>query len=228
MNKDQVERRFVAHGLLVERRAADQMPTLRGYAAVFNEPSVELWGFYEIILPGAFTESIAAGDEVKALWNHDANWVMAASGNGTLRMREDARGLAVEFEPVDTPIMRGFVASIERGDVNKMSFAMKVVEDKWGIDGTNRDVRKVVKAKLYDVAPVAYPAYPQTEIGLRSQAGAVDPEWGYIPAPPQQDESDGQAAGEIAAAAAAQERTNDLRQRVLQARLAQHMRGNRP
>jgi phage head maturation protease len=79
---EQIERRFVVHGLQVEQRADGKMPMLKGYAAVFNLPSVELWGFYEQIAPGAFADSIAAGDDVRALWNHDPNWVMARTTNG--------------------------------------------------------------------------------------------------------------------------------------------------
>lgn len=193
---EQIERRYLAHGLQVEKRADGAMPVLRGYAAVFGQPSVELWGFYEVIQRGAFADSIAARDDVRALWNHDPNWVMARTTNGTLRLREDDHGLAVEFDPLDTPMMRGFVASIERGDVSQMSFAMRTLDEKWDIDGEERYVRTVLRAKLYDVAPVTYPAYPQTEIGLRSQAGRTVDGYGYIPQPPTT-ESDSQAAGEV-------------------------------
>jgi uncharacterized protein len=216
---EQIERRFVAHGLMVEQRADGKMPMLKGYAAVFNLPSVELWGFYEQIAPGAFADSIAAGDEVKALWNHDPNWVMASSGNGTLRLKEDDRGLAVEFDPLDTPIMRGFVASIERGDVSQMSFAMRTLEDKWDIDEEERYKRTVLKAKLYDVSPVAYPAYPQTEIGLRSAGQTVDT-YGYVPRPP---ELDGQEAAEIARRAAARARLQAMTETDIQL-ATRHMR----
>lgn len=183
MSNNRIERRYVVAGLSVERRAENEMPTLTGYAAVFNQRSVELWGFYEMLAPGAFKDSLAAGDDVRVLWNHDPNWVMARSINGTLRMKEDDHGLAVEFDPIDTPIMRGFVASIERGDVSQMSFAFRATDDKWDIDNNEQWVRTVLAAKLYDVSPVTYPAYQGTEIGLRS-AGSTDPVYGYVPTLP--------------------------------------------
>jgi HK97 family phage prohead protease len=179
----EIERRFLAQDLSIETPADGGMPTLRGYAAVFNQRSQELWGFYEIIAPGAFTASIAAQDDVRALWNHDPNWIMARTANGTLRLHEDDHGLAVEFEPVDTPIMRGFVASIERRDVTQMSFAFQAEDARWDVDDNEQWARTVLRAKLYDVSPVTYPAYTETEIALR-RAGTTDAALGYIPARP--------------------------------------------
>ncbi len=197
MANEKIERRFVpAAGLRVEKRDDGGMPKLGGYAAVFNQRSVELWGFYELIAPGAFADSLAAGDDVRALWNHDPNWILARSTNKTLRMVEDDHGLAVDFDPIDTPTVRGFVASIERGDVSQMSFAFVATDDEWDIDANEQWVRRVKRARLFDVSPVTYPAYQGTEIGLRS-AGSIDPNYGYIPALPaalqQALQDDGQA-----------------------------------
>ena len=101
------------------------MPTIEGHAAVFDSLSVELWGFFEEIAPGAFADSIEAGDDVRALFNHDPNYVLGRSRNGTLRLAEDEVGLRVEFEPPDTQQARDVVTLIERGDVNQMSFALR-------------------------------------------------------------------------------------------------------
>lgn len=190
MKSSEIERRFLAQGLKAEARTDGAMPTLRGYAAVFNQRSQELWGFYEIVAPHAFAQSIAAGDDVRALWNHDPNWIMARTTNGTLRLREDPHGLLVEFEPVDTPMMRGFVASIERQDVSQMSFAFQAEEARWDVDDHDQWVRTVLRAKLYDVSPVTYPAYTGTKITLRS-AGTTDATLGYIPAAPIPDQQEG-------------------------------------
>ncbi len=64
-----IEKRYVAPRLSVEQRAEGDIAGLRGYAAVFNKRSVELWGFYEVVAPGAFADSLAAEDDVRALWN---------------------------------------------------------------------------------------------------------------------------------------------------------------
>jgi len=209
-----IERRYVAPDLRVERRGEGDMPMLRGYAAVFNRRSVELWGFYEVVAPGAFADSLAAGDDVRALWNHDSNWILGRSMNGSLRLFEDDYGLLSEIDPLDTPVNRGFVAAIERGDVSQMSFAFVATDDRWDVDANEQWVRTILRARLYDVSPVTYPAYLDTSIGVRN-TGTMDPVFGYVPEPPAELQRalqrDGQAGDALALALERERRTRRLR-----------------
>lgn len=210
-----IEKRYVAPRLSVEQRAEGDIAGLRGYASVFNKRSVELWGFYEVVAPGAFAGSLAAGDDVRALWNHDPNWILARSTNGSLRLKEDETGLLSEIDPLDTPINRGFVAAIERGDVTQMSFAFVATEAQWDIDENEQWVRTILRAKLYDVSPVTYPAYPDTSIGLRS-AGAMDPVFGYVPELPAELQRALQGDGKANDALALERETRMRRLRLMQ------------
>lgn len=175
-----IERRFVPQAELRAVKAdGNGIPTVRGHAAVFDQLSVELWGFYEEIAPGAFADSIAADDDVRALLNHDPNVVLGRTRSGTLRLSEDEVGLVAEFDPPDTQQARDVVTLIERGDISQMSFAFRVLDEKWRIDDQERYVRRIVRAKLYDVSAVTYPAYPTTDVGVRA-----DPMFGEIPVIP--------------------------------------------
>ncbi len=60
-----------------------------------------------------------------------------------------------------------------------MSFAFAVLEEKWRIDDMERYVRRIMRAKLYDVSPVTYPAYPATDVNVRAADGS--PMFGDIP-----------------------------------------------
>ena len=138
-----------------------------GYAARFNELSEEMWGMREKIAPGAFTEAIGKSD-VRALWNHDPNYVLGRTKNGTLQIREDEQGLFYEVTPPDAQWARDLVESIKRGDVDQSSFAFTVDVEQWDESG-NPVVRTIVKVReLYDVSPVTYPAYPTATSGVRS------------------------------------------------------------
>jgi hypothetical protein len=145
----------------------DGKPKLRGYAAVFNKKSELLYGFFrETLAPGAFTEVIKT-DDVRALQNHDANYVLGRNKSGTLTLEEDAKGLAYIIDPPDTQFARDLQISINRGDINQCSFSFEVADggDEWNDKETERLVKKV--GRLYDVSIVTYPAYPQTSAKVR-------------------------------------------------------------
>lgn len=178
-----IERRVVpAREVRVVEQGDGKPRVIVGYAAVFDSLSVELWGFRERVARGAFADSLAAGDDVRALWNHDPNIVLGRTRSGTLRLREDETGLYVEIEPPDTQQGRDLLAVIARGDVDQMSFSFRVIEDKWSIDESEQYVRTLLQVKLYDVAPATFPAYPDTSLGVRS--AGPHPFYGEIPVIP--------------------------------------------
>ena len=81
------------------RQDTDDGPVITGYAAVFNQASVDLGGFTEVIRPGAFANVLDRGDDIVALWNHDVNYVLGRVSNGTLVLYEDELGLRYEVRP---------------------------------------------------------------------------------------------------------------------------------
>ena len=154
---------------LIELRAEEgegKPLRIRGHAAVFNKKSDVIFGFREIVLPGAFAKSIKK-DDIRALWNHDPNFVLGRNKSGTLKLKEDDRGLLSDIELPDTETARSLYASIKRGDVDQMSFGFRTITDNWRKDGGDT-VRELVEVDLFDVSPVTYPAYPQTDVSARS------------------------------------------------------------
>jgi phage head maturation protease len=68
------------------------------------------------------------------------------------------------------------IAPMERGDVTQMSFAFSILPNgqDWAKDENGQVVRTVKRVKLYDISPVTYPAYPQTDVGLREMRAWQD------------------------------------------------------
>lgn len=163
-----IERRTVTVEMKIEKRA-DEAPRIRGHAALFNTMSQDLGGFREQIAPGAFAEALKS-DDVRALWNHNPDHVLGRNLAGTLILSEDQRGLAIEIIPPDTQLARDLMTSIERGDVSQMSFAFSVRPNgqNWGEDEEGNYVRTLTNVRLFDVSPVTYPAYTQTDVAVRS------------------------------------------------------------
>lgn len=160
------ERRTLQSEFRIEQRE-DGKKLIRGHAAVFNSET-DLGWFRERIAPGAFTESIGK-DDVRALFNHDSNHILGRNTAGTLTMREDERGLYVEIAPPDTQVGRDLVTSIERGDISQMSFGFQTIKDSWETEeNAAKDLRTLEKVKLWDVSPVTFPAYQETDVAVRS------------------------------------------------------------
>lgn len=142
-----------------------------GYAAMFNSETDMGW-FKEIIEAGAFDEAISASD-CRALFNHDANCLLARQSSKTLTLKVDNKGLHYEFKSPNTTIGNDILEMMERGDLKESSFAFTVKEQEWKeekqADGS-WDYTRVIKKvdRLYDVSPVTYPAYGTTTVAKRS------------------------------------------------------------
>ena len=155
------------------REGEDKRPVITGHAAVFNR-AVEIFGFSEMFLPGAFAETIQK-DDVRALWNHDPMFVLGRRSAGTLDLAEDKKGLAVTIRPPDAQWANDLVETIRRRDVTGQSIAFRAVTEKFErIEG--KELRRISKANLRDVGPVTFPAYKQTDVAVRSFLDLISPD----------------------------------------------------
>lgn len=194
------ERRIqAAPELRIERRAegGQNTPYLVGYASVFNEWTTLFesasWVWREIIRPGAFSAALAERQDVRALLNHDANFVLGRTTSGTLALSERDKGLLQETKLSASQTIQDLVViPVERGDISGMSFGFQVRNGNTGQttvekgDGTviikragERIVeymkgdtlytdRELLSVDLLDVTVATYPAYTGTSVGLRA------------------------------------------------------------
>lgn len=148
---------------------------LTGYAAVFESDSLEFDGWekpwVERIAPGAFGRSLTEQPDVKALWAHRDDAILARSPD-TLSLEEDKTGLKVEIRLIDTQQNKDVLASVRGGLVDAMSFGFKARKVTWE-DGEEREVRTLVDVDLYEVSPVVWPAYPATSISSNRSARSI-------------------------------------------------------
>ena len=162
-------RAFVLDVCRIEQRSDNGPAKIIGHAAVFNSLSEDLGGFREMIKPGAFTRAVKE-DDVRALFNHNPDHILGRNTAGTLTLAEDERGLLIEITPPDTQIARDLLVSMERGDITQMSFGFRTRAGgySWGEDENGNYIRTLTDLKLYDVSPVTYPAYAETDVAVRS------------------------------------------------------------
>jgi uncharacterized protein len=173
-NKSNPEQRSFGNAPLATGRKVS------GLAARFNSRSENLGTegnpIYEIILPGAFDNVL--NDDVRCLYNHDANFILARSrkGKGTLRLWISSEGLNYEFQAPNTQAGNDLLEMIKRGDVSQSSFSFTVGKDSYKSEfkGTLRTIEKI-KA-LHDVSPVCMPAYTDTSVTARNKSNNKPPD----------------------------------------------------
>lgn len=169
----ELERRFYEVQEIRADEGADGKRKIVGHAAVFDkETLIGGWlPFREVIRAGAFDRVIAEDHDVRSLWNHDANRVLGRTPK-TLTLSVDSRGLMTETDPPDTTYAHDLITLIDRGDVSGMSFAFRVTQEKWTFDEENpeNDIREILEVSMHDgdISPVTFPAYTQTDVGMRA------------------------------------------------------------
>jgi HK97 family phage prohead protease len=175
MNQE-IERRNIEITELRVITNENKKPSIRGHAAVFNKLSEDLGGFREKIDPGTFKGTIKK-DDIRALFNHDANYVLGRNKAGTLKLSEDELGLAIEIDPPDTQFARDLIESMNRGDINQMSFGFVTVRDSWNYQQDDKKPKEVVRTlqevRLFDISPVTFPAYNSTSVAVRDYLSSL-------------------------------------------------------
>lgn len=151
-----------------ERTVTAQGRKLVGHAAIFNQSArVTVNGrvVTERIAPGAFKKTLAQRHDVLGLLDHDPTRLLGRTKSQTLRLREDAVGLAFEIDLPDTQAARDALALAERGDLGGGSFGFVATRETWNADKTERTVHE---AALYEISVIAsHPAYA-TDVHARA------------------------------------------------------------
>lgn len=167
---NQMEKRELLSSNLEIREVEGGLRTIVGYAVKWEMKSVTMgyWRrFKEQFKRGAFTDSLTQDDQL-ALWSHDYSQVLGRTKNGTLRLFEDEIGLRFELDLADTTLGDDTYKTIKRGDVDGVSFGFQMVKEEWDESDPDNIVRSVTKAKLVEISPVAFPAYPDSQVSARS------------------------------------------------------------
>lgn len=162
-NSAQIEKR----AFNVESRVENESRLVYGYAALYDNTTRIMDWYDEEIAQGAFDS--AQMDDVRALFNHDPNLLLARTKSGTLSLSVDERGLKYEFEAPNTSAGNDLLEMLRRGDVSQSSFAFTIAAEEWIEEKGMKPKRRITKVeRLYDVSPVTYPAYPDTTAAKRS------------------------------------------------------------
>ena len=184
-----IEYRAVATSVApIEQRAEGDKNVITGYGAVFYnsaDPGTE-YSIYsdmvERIGPNAFDDALNR-DDVRGLFNHDSSMLLGRMGAKTLRLAVDQTGLRYEIDMPDTSTGNDVMALIRRGDIFGSSFSFQVEEQLFSELPDGKMIRTIMKAKLFDVGPVTFPAYQSASTSARSDE-RFSAEWDKMKTPP--------------------------------------------
>jgi uncharacterized protein len=153
---------------LETRKSSDGKNILSGYAVRWEKLSVPIYGsFRERVRSGAFTQSLKENN-IRALWNHNSDFVLGSTRAKTMILTEDDKGLRFEIILPDTQTGRDAAITVERGDVDGMSFGFNIRKQEWDETDPKNVIRTLVDVDLREISPTPFPAYPQTKVGVRS------------------------------------------------------------
>jgi len=164
---DDEARRFVGHAAMFESRTS------------IGDPLT--WGWYEQLGRSAFDKTLSEGD-ARFLVDHDTRMLVARVSAGDLRLRTDDVGLAVDSDlDVELSYVRDLVRNLDKRRITGMSFGFYVVRDRWEelevdveVDGETEQrtvwLRTIDEVRLLEVSAVTFPAYEDTDAGLRALA----------------------------------------------------------
>lgn len=152
---------------------------VEGYATTFDSP-YELYrdGKY-IVMEQVSRDAFKDTDRSDVIFQYDhEGMVYARTRNNTLQLSEDEHGLKVFADLGSTEASRGVWDAIDKGLIDRMSFAFTVAGESYEEEelenGDVKILRTITKiGKLYDVSAVSFPANEQTSISARSKFNGV-------------------------------------------------------
>ncbi len=179
---NKMERRFITAEVRIANDETDY-GTITGYAAMYyngnkKNQSADLGGFRERLAKGCFTRALAQGTAVKCLFNHDSILILARTGNGTLHISSDNKGLLFRCTLGAQSYAQDIRESVRTGLVHECSFGFIMAGDDpdseaWSLDQDDPEtapyrVRTIQNvAELLDVSVVTSPAYSATSCTAR-------------------------------------------------------------
>lgn len=141
---------------------------IEGYFIKYNSPAQ--YGnddYYEVIAPGALTESLAKNTDVKCFYNHNYDYILGRQSNNTLTLTNDESGLfgTVRLNLNDS-VARDVFERVKRGDINGCSFGAYITQESYDPDTKTVTVRKL---DLQEVSVCPMPFYDATTMEARAK-----------------------------------------------------------
>ncbi len=205
-------RTFTANHLTIRRDVESGTRQLSGYAVAFDQPSQPL-PFTEYISPHAFDN--VDFSQVRLLYAHDFNNILARVDSGTLSLKTDDKGLFFIADIPNTTLGNDVYTNVENGNIKGLSFNAQIDPnngDTWE-QGTDGKVIHTINhfASLAEISLTPIPAYTETSVQVARDYKEVlnNMEKGKVSAAPVSASSATSKASSAASSASSSAATSD-------------------
>lgn len=141
---------------------------VEGYFALY-ESETELWaGSYEIISKGAFDNTLTKND-IRALWNHNTQYVLGRNKNGSLQLKADDKGLFATIKLPNTQYAEDLYQLVSRGDIDQASFGFNIIDEELEELASGGYRWRIKEIDLHEISVVTFPAYENTTVQAREK-----------------------------------------------------------
>lgn len=152
---------------IIDLRAddGDSERKVSGLGIPYGRDSLPIFGmFKEQIAQGAFARSLASRD-IKMFAHHDSSRVLAATGNGSMVLTDSPRGISFDSKLADTVEGRDMFTNIATRLIKGMSFQFRAIKERFiQAEGEELPTRIVEEGDLFELSPVTFPAYPDSDV----------------------------------------------------------------
>lgn len=145
----------------------DAEKVIQGYFALYEQETELFDGVYEIISNGAFDNTL--NNDIRALWNHNTQYVLGRSKNGSLQLQTDEKGLFGTITLPNTQYANDLYELVQRGDIDQCSFGFNINDEEIEELASGAYRWRIKDIELHEISVVTFPAYENTTVQARSK-----------------------------------------------------------
>jgi len=170
---DQVEKRekairdFKTKFTITRAEEDEAENVIEGYFALYEQETELFKNTYEIISRGAFDNTIK--NDIRALWNHNTQYVLGRSKNGSLQLKVDEKGLFGTIKLPKTQYAEDLYELVKRGDIDQCSFGFNILDEDLEELANGGYRWRMKDIDLHEISVVTFPAYENTTVQARSK-----------------------------------------------------------
>jgi uncharacterized protein len=168
MNREKNIRDFKTKFQITRDETTPDERVIEGYFALY-ESETELWeNSFEIITKGAFENTITKND-IRALWNHNTQYVLGRNKNGSLQLKTDEKGLFAIIKLPNTQYANDLYSLVQRGDIDQASFGFNILDEDLEELANGGYRWRINEIDLHEISVVTFPAYENTTVQAREK-----------------------------------------------------------